>query len=155
MNPVRAASQTLPLLMLLLSCPAQAGPSLALQAAGPEAAGLTACIGARLSAAGLGLEPAQRLASGLDARITLHPLTPPVASVALSLKPTPELWASHHDDDPEAHPDIVARLQNRLRIPLAIKAWSLAPDASGPCREIAEWLDQTARRPVLLDRLPD
>lgn len=152
---MRAPTQLLTLAMLLLAGTVQAGPVLALRADTPESAALAACVGARLAAAGFSLEPAPRMPSGLEARIALHPLMPPAASVALSLKPAPELLAHDHDDDPEAHPEIVARLRNRLRIPLATRVWSLGPGTPDPCPDIADWLVHTGSRPVLLDRLPD
>lgn len=140
------------LLGLATAASAQAGTSLALRATSADAAGLVACVAGRLTTAGVRLETAQQLASGLEARVALHTLTPPVASVSLALKPSPELLDHHHDDDPEAHPEIVAKLVGRLRIPITVRAWPMAP---ATCRDIADWLAQAARRPVLLDQLAD
>ncbi len=130
-----------------------AATPLALVAQSATADALVDCIGRRLAATGPAPIPLAQLSSGLEARIGVHELPPRIATASLSLKPAPDFMSGvHHDDDPEAHPEIVKALLGRMRIPLITRAWAWqGKDGLETCLGIAKWLGSESRRPVVLD----
>lgn len=136
---------------------------LALVAESPQANPLLACIDQRLAAAGQPAVPADRLASGLEARLAVHDLAVHdlaaqglptlLATVSLSLKPAGDFMVDNHGaDDPEAHPEVVRALLAKLRIPVVTQAWKgRGEGALASCAEMADWLMARTRQPVRLD----
>lgn len=108
---------------------------LALVATSTKAQPVVACMARRIAP----LVEADRLSTGLEARVELHPAADGAYfSLTLLLKPDVYSLLASLDEDSEAHPGLQVALLENLRHPVAtrIYPWRNLQD----CRAAADWL---------------
>lgn len=134
------------LLCLVMQGPfhaASAATPLALVATSTKAEPVVACLARRIAAL---VEP-DRLGTGLEARVELHPATDGTHfSLTLLLKPDVYSLLASLDEDPEAHPALQVALLENLRHPIATRVypWHNLQD----CRAASNWLSGMTRQAI-------
>lgn len=130
----------------------------ALVATQPQAQEIADCVANRLRERGPVVDVAG-LVEGLEFRLTLQrPVTTRTTlSVTGFLKPSAVALAFSHDDDPEAHPQVVARMYEMLRIHVGTRAWLWSASRNDDaCGKAFRWIDELRARPIVVDRIgPD
>lgn len=122
---------------------ASAATPLALVATSTKAEPVVACLARRIAAL---VEP-DRLGTGLEARVELHPATDGTHfSLTLLLKPDVTSLLASLDEDPEAHPALQVALLENLRHPIATRVypWHNLQD----CHAAADWLSGITRQAI-------
>ncbi len=121
----------------------------------PSLSDLTACIIKRLSPSAPVVDAAAMVA-GLEFRIAQRDAgnAPPILTITALLKPDVNALIASHDDDPEAHPEVAARVYRMLRVHIGTRAWLWSiKHQNTVCSAAAGWINALRARPVLLDRL--
>ena len=116
---------------------------------------VAACVAARLRVAGP-VGDATLLHDGLEFRFAAHRDNTAPERIVITglLKPAAVALAASRDDDPEAHPQVVARMFEMLRIHVGTRAWGWTESRQDAiCAAAADWIDALRKHPIILDRI--